>query len=68
MLYHSAELTAAASSTPVVGEFSWSVPLPTDPVYLGQEFFFQGLHLDLGLLPTSVAAMSNAVGIRIGDQ
>jgi len=41
--------------------------LPNNPGFLGQEFYFLGLHLEVtqGL---GWAALSNAVGVRIGDQ
>ena len=57
----------AANESQAQGEFEFSITLQSDPSYLGQEFYFQGLNYDLSNLPVW-AAVSNAVGIRIGDQ
>ena len=66
-LYHSADVSTSFLSTLMAGEFTWSLSLPNNTNLLGQEFFYQGLHIEL---PPSAswAAMSNAIGIRIGDQ
>jgi hypothetical protein len=66
-LYHSGEVSESFVATPTASQFTWSLSLPNNAGFLGQEFFFQGLHLEL---PPAAnwAALSNAVGIRIGDQ
>ena len=65
-LYHSADVIQPASVTSVSGEFAYSLPLPNNSVFLGADLFLQGLHYDFSPL-TNWAALSNAVGIRIGD-
>lgn len=45
----------------------WTVSMPNLPLLLGQDFFFQGLHLELSSWP-HFAAMTNGVAVRIGDQ
>ena len=66
-LYHSADVSESFLATATAGQFTWSLSLPNNPGLLGQEFFFQGLHLEF-LPGANWAALSNAVGIRIGDQ
>ena len=66
-LYHSNDVTEALAVAPGTAQATWSLPLPNVPGFLGQEFYFQGLHLET-TPGTSWAALSNAVGIRIGDQ
>ena len=66
-LYHSNDLSFSVGVAPNTAQFTWTLPIPTSTSYLGQEWFVQGLHLEF---PGSGnwAAMSIAVGIRIGDQ
>jgi hypothetical protein len=66
-LYHSADVSSQFLASPIAGEFTYSLSLPNNTGFLGQEFFFQGLHLEF---PPSAnwAALSNAVGIRVGVQ
>jgi len=66
-LYHSNDVTEAVAVPPGTAQATWSLPLPNAPGFLGQEFYFQGLHLEPGT-GTGWAALSNAVGVRIGDQ
>jgi len=66
-LYHSAEFSESFVATATAGQFSWSLSLPNNAGFLGQEMFFQGLHLEFAP-SANWAALSNAVGIRIGDQ
>ncbi len=66
-LYHSSEINEVFSVPAGASQATWSLPLPNVPGFLGQEFYFQGLHLET-TTGSSWAALSNAVGIRIGDQ
>ena len=66
-LYHSNDVNEAVAVPPGAAQATWSLPLPNVPGFLGQEFYFQGLHLELTQGP-GWAALSNAVGVRIGDQ
>jgi hypothetical protein len=66
-LYHSNDLSFAVGVAAGSAQFTWSLGLPNSANFLGQEMFVQGLHLEF---PGAAnwAALSNAVGIRIGDQ
>jgi hypothetical protein len=66
-LYHSADVSSQFLASPIAGEFTYSLSLPNNTGFLAQDFFFQGLHLEF---PPSAnwAALSNAVGIRVGVQ
>jgi hypothetical protein len=66
-LYHSADVSNQFLATATAGQSTWSLSLPNNPGFLGQEFFFQGLHFEFPPF-ANWAALSNAVGIRIGDQ
>ena len=66
-LYHSADYNIPLAVSPGAGQASWTMTLPATPAYLGQRFYFQGLHLEL-VAVGPWAAMSNAVGIRVGAQ
>ncbi|MEC8253501.1 MAG: kelch repeat-containing protein [Planctomycetota bacterium] len=66
-LYHSADLNIPVPVAPGAGQAQWSTTLPAAPAYLGQRFYFQGLHLEFAGGP-AWAAMSNALGIRVGAQ
>jgi len=66
-LYHSNDLSFSVGVAPNSAQFTWSLPIPNNAAFLGQEWFVQGLHLEFpGSGPW--AAMSNAVGIRVGDR
>jgi hypothetical protein len=65
--HHSADVSNQFLATATAGQSTWSLSLPNNPGFLGQEFFFQGLHFEFPPF-ANWAALSNAVGIRIGDQ
>jgi hypothetical protein len=66
-LYHSNDVSVSVGVAPGAAQFTWSLGLPNSANFLGQEMFVQGLHLEFPGAG-SWAALSNAVGIRIGDQ
>ena len=66
-LYHSNDLSVSVGVAAGAAQFTWSLGIPNNATFLGLEVFVQGLHLEFAGAG-SWAAMSNAVGIRIGDQ
>ena len=66
-LYHSNDVSVSVGVLAGAAQFTWSLGLPNSANFLGQELFVQGLHLEFPGAG-SWAALSNAVGIRIGDQ
>ena len=66
-LYHSNDLSFSVGVAAGAAQFTWPLTIPNDTTLLGKDVFVQGLHLEF---PGSAswAAMSNAIGIRIGDQ
>ncbi len=66
-LWTSAEDTFVLPAPNGTGSVVWAVAIPNDPLLLGTSSFFQGLCFELPGYPRW-ASMSNAVGVRIGNQ
>ena len=66
-LWTSAEETFVLPAPNNTGSVLWAVAIPNDPLLLGTSSFFQGLCFELPGYPRW-ASMSNAVGVRIGNQ